>query len=389
MALVPLSYNARSLAVRWSSTLMTVVSIGATVAVVAGVLALEQGFSTLFKEAGREDVAVLLRPGATNEGMSGITRAKTDVMIKTLEEFATDPQGRPMAAAEMYLAVRMHKLGGGETNVPIRGVQPMSFEIVGEGLRVIEGRRFRQGTDEVIVSDKLGRRIRGCVLGEVIRINTTPFEVVGVFESDGPYGSEIWGDVDRLADALNRPVFNRVVGVVREGVDIEAFAERLKEHDTVPAMVQSERAYLAAQTRALSAILNVLGGFLAVVMGIAAVFTATNTMQAALAARSHEIGILLSVGFRPLGVFLSFMFEALLLGLLGGAVGVLIVWPLNGIETGATNFDSFTEVAFAFRLTPRVLVSAVVFAVGLGLCGGALPAWRAARLNPVDALRRH
>jgi putative ABC transport system permease protein len=154
-------------------------------------------------------------------------------------------------------------------------------------------------------------------------------------------------------------------------------------------MVQSERAYLAAQTQALSAILNVLGGFLAVVMGIAAVFTATNTMQAALAARTHEIGILLSVGFRPLGVFLSFMFEALLLGLLGGAVGVLIVWPLNGIETGATNFDSFTEVAFAFRLTPRVLVTAVVFAVGLGLCGGALPAWRAARLNPVDALRRH
>ncbi|MDP6763976.1 MAG: ABC transporter permease [Planctomycetota bacterium] len=389
MALVPLSYNARSLAVRWGSTMLTVVSIGATVAVVAGVLALEQGFSTLFSSSGREDVAVLLRPGATNEGMSGITREKAEVMIKTLGEFAADEQGRPLAAAEMYLAVRMRKLDGGETNVPIRGVQPMSFEIAGDGLRIREGRRFRQGTDEIIVSDRLSRRIRGCVLGEVIRVNTTPFEVVGVFEADGPFGSEIWGDVDRVADALNRSVFNRVVGIVGEGVDIDEFAERLEDHDTVPALVQSERAYLAAQTRSLSTILNVLGGFLAVIMGIAAVFTATNTMQAALAARSHEIGILLSLGFRPLPVFCSFMLEALLLGLLGGVAGVLIALPLNGIETGATNFDSFTEVAFAFRLTPRVLASAVVFALGLGLCGGALPAWRAARLDPVTALRRH
>ncbi|MAF66573.1 MAG: hypothetical protein CMJ84_13065 [Planctomycetes bacterium] len=389
MALVPLSYNARSLAVRWGSTLLTVVSIGATVAVVAGVLALEQGFSTLFSQGGRDDVAVLLRPGATNEGMSGITRAKAEEMIKTLGEFAVGGEGRPLAAAEMYLAVRMRKLDGGETNVPIRGVQPTSFEIAGDDLRISEGRRFRQGTDEIIVSAKLSRRIRGCTLGEVIRINTTPFEVVGVFESEGPYGSEIWGDVDRMADALHRSVFNRIVGIVSDGVDIEEFAERLEEHDTMPALVQSERAYLAAQTHALSTTLNVLGGFLAIVMGIAAVFTATNTMQAALAARSHEIGILLSVGFRPVPVFLSFMLEALLLGLLGGLVGVVIAWPLNGIETGATNFDSFTEVAFAFRLTPRVLGSAVIFAVGLGLCGGALPAWRAARLDPVAALRRH
>lgn len=388
MRLVPLSYNAKSLFVRKSSTLLTVVSVGATVAVLAGVLALQQGFETLFTNAGRDGIAVILRPGAVSEGESAFTPEDTRILVKSSNEIAAGPDGQPLASAELFLAVRLRKLDGGETNVPIRGVQQASFAVYGDDLRMVRGERFRQGTDEVIVGRKLTDRIQGCEIGQVIQLNTTPLRVVGVFETGGPFDSEIWGDLDRMATALERPVYSRVVARLNPDAILSDFSDRLEADPQVPAKALSERDYFERQTLALSTVLRGLGFFLALIMGVAAVFTATNTMQAALAARSHEIGILLSVGFRPFSVFLSFLFEALLLGLLGGAVGALATLPLNGIETGTTNFETFTEVAFAFRITPQVLGTAIAFSLVLGLFGGALPAWRAARLDPVEALRR-
>ena len=159
-------------------------------------------------------------------------------------------------------------------------------------------------------------------------------------------------------------------------------------HPQQPATVMTERAYLNKQKGTLSLLLFIVGGFIGVVMGVAAIFTAVNTMLSALAARTKEIGILLSIGYRPLAVFISFLFEATLLGLLGGVIGCILAIPVNGIETGTSNFDTFTEVAFAFRLTPQVLVTAVIFALILGVLGGAWPAFKAARLVPTDALRR-
>ena len=388
MALVPLSYNARSLLIRRSATLLTTLGIGATVAVLSGVLALQQGFETLFTESGREDLVVLLRPGATSEGESLISRERASILVKSTPEIADDERGMPLAAVESYLAVRRYKVGGGETNVPIRGVQPTSFVLHGDQLRIREGRRFVTGADEVIVGSKLPGRIRNCRLGDIVVLNTTPFRVVGIFEHDGPFSSEIWGDLERMAEALQRPAFNRVLAQLRPDAVIADFARRLESDQQTPAKAMSEREYLTSQTEALSVTLQLLGGFLATIMGIAAIFTATNTMLAALAARTHEIGILKSIGFRPVPIFLSFLFEALLLGLLGGLVGCLFALPLNGVETGTTNSQTFTEVAFAFRVTPRVLTTAVIFALLLGLIGGAWPAWRAACMRPTEALRR-
>jgi putative ABC transport system permease protein len=386
--LVPISYNLRSLFVRRSATLLTVLGIGATVAVVAGVLALQQGFARLYADSGREDVAVFLRPGATGEGDSIFSRDRGLRLMRNLPEAEADESGQPIAGMECYLAVRRYRVEGGETNVPIRGVQPASFTIHGDGLRILEGRAFDPGADEVMVGESLVGRIRGCALGETLRINTTPFRVVGVFESDGPYGSEIWGDLDRMLTALERYGPNRVVAKLPEGASVEPLTERLAADKEVPAKVLTERDYLSAQTEMLSAVLIFLSGFLGLVMGVAAVFTATTTMLSAIAARTHEIGILLSTGFRPLPIFLSFLFEALLLGLMGGAAGCLMILPVNGIETGTTNFQTFTEVAFSFRVTPTVLAVAVGFAIALGLLGGAWPALRAARMKPVDALGR-
>jgi len=388
VALVPLSYNLRSLVVRWSATSLTVLGIGATVAVLSGVLALQQGFETLFTESGRDDIVVFLRQGATNEGDSVFTLERAQILMKTLPELETPPGEAPLVSAEIYLAVRRNRIRGGETNVPIRGVQMRSFDIYGDGVRLIEGRRFGLGADEVIVGRKLVDRIQDCQVGRTLWLNTTPFKVVGVFASDGPFQSEIWGDRDRLAEALERPVYNRVVARLKPGIDLVDLAARMESDTQVPSKVMTERQYLSSQTQALSFVLRGLGLFLAVVMGVAAVFTATNTMLAALASRTYEIGILLSLGYRPYAIFLSFLFEAFVLGIAGGAVGCLLALPLNGVDTGAMNFQTFTEVAFAFRVTPEVMVTAVSFAMILGLVGGTWPALRAASLRPTEAMRR-
>ncbi len=388
MKLVPLSYNVRSLFVRRSSTLLTIVSIAATVAVLAGVLSLRSGFQSLFADGGRTDLAVFLRPGATSEGESAFSHDRVDQLVKSLGEIAVDDAGRPLASAETFLALRLRKLDGGETNVPIRGVQPRTFDLRAHEIRFVAGRPFAQGQDEIVVGSGLVERMRGCRLGDVLVVNTTPFHVVGVFENDGPFDSEIWGDAERMMEALERRNYSRVIAQIVPGTDMEALAERLADDKNVPAKVLTERDYLLSQTTNLTLTLSWLGWGLASIMGIAAVFTGMNTMLAALTARSHEIGILLSMGFRPFAIFFSFLFEAVLLSLLGGVLGCVLALPLHGIRTGTTNFDTFTEVAFAFRVTPDVLVQAVLFALALGLVGGAWPSWRAARLAPTHALRR-
>ncbi len=388
MALVPFRYTLRSLFVRRSATLLTVFGTGATVAVLAGVLSLNKGFEALFEEHGREDVVVFLRPGAQSEGESAFSDDRADILLKSTAEIATDATGAPLASAESFLAVRLRKNDGGETNVPIRGVQSATFAIRADEIRIVEGRAFEPGSDEVIVGRPAAKRIRNANVGDVLTLNTTPFRVVGVFEHDGPLDSEVWGDVERMRVALNRPVYNRIVAVLAPGANVAELSERLETDRQVPAKVQTERDYLKEQTGRLSGALQFLGFFLAVIMGTAAVFTGTNTMLSALASRVHEIGILLATGFRPFAISIAFLVESLLIGLLGGVVGCLLALPLNGVETGTTNWQTFTEVAFAFRVTPGVMIQAVMFSLILGLLGGLWPAVRAAGLTPTDALRR-
>jgi putative ABC transport system permease protein len=403
---VPLSYNLRSLLVRKSSTLLTVVGIGATVAIVSGVMALLMGFQSMFTAGGREDVAVFLRPGANNEGDSQFSRDRGLKLIKSVPEIRVGEAG-PIASMEAYLAVLLPPVRGGVTNVPLRGVQPMTFEIRRDELHIVDGRNFTPGSDELIVGRRLVDRIQDCHLDGVIVLNKTPFRVVGVFDHPGQFAGELWGDLDRLLTAMGRYGPNRVIAELQPGTDIGApdpvavmfqddppepapgsLAERLLSDTEVPAKVYSEEQFLASQTVMLTGMLGGLGLILGVIMGLAAVFTATNTMLSALAARTNEIGILLAVGYRPVPIFVSFLFEALVLGLLGGMAGCIMALPFNGVRAGTMNFQTFTEMSFAFRVTPLVLGVAIAFSLLLGLLGGALPAWRAARLKPTDSLRK-
>src|SRR5688572_3264023 len=400
--LVPLSYSLRSLFVRKSATALTLLGLAFTVAVLAGVLALRQGFVKLFDQGGRDDVAVFLRPGALSEQQSYFRENLGTRLINTVPEIAVDTGvegNRPIAALECATAVRLFKIGGSgkdETNVPVRGVQRASFQIYDQ-VQVIAGRKLDFGKNEAVVGWKLGDRIQDCKLGDVVMLNTTPFTIVGVHRSDGPFDSEIWCDYDVLKPALKRDGPTRVVArlkpEIRDDPDskvdrFDELAARLENDKEIPATVMTDRVYFQKQTEAMGFVLMAMGVALSVIMGIAAIFTATNTMLSAVVGRTHEIGILLSVGFRPFPIFLAFLFEAVLLGLLGGAIGCLLALPVNGIETGTTNWNTFTEVAFAFRVTPGVMLSAVVFSMVLGFVGGLIPAWRASRLEPTEAMRR-
>lgn len=389
MIFVPLGYNLRSLWVRKSSTFLTVFSIAATVAVLAGVISLEQGFTRIFSESGRRDIAVYWRPGAQDEGSSIFKPEYADVLIKNSPDIAQDEQGQPLAAAEMFLAILRDKTDGqGVVFVPIRGVQPMSFTINAERLRLVEGRSFAWGSDEVVVGRKLVDRIAHCRMDDVLMLNTTPFRVVGVIDDDGPFAGEIWGDLERLRVALKRDAYNRVIAKLRPDVDMEALRERQRRDKQVPADVYTELESNMRSTERLSRILTTLGLALATIMGVAAVFTGINSMLSAIASRTHEIGVLKSIGFPAGAIFASFLLESVLVGLVGGIVGCLASLPLNGIQTGAMNFNTFTDVTFAFRTTPTVLVTAVVFSLILGIVGGTWPALRAARMRPTEALRR-
>lgn len=389
MTLVPLRYPLRSLFVRLGPTLFSAFGIGLTVAVLGGVLALREGFSATLAENGRDDVAVYLRPGATSEGESVVRYPDDAAIIKTRPEVALDAEGRPLAAIESYLGVKLEKLDGtGTTIVTVRGVEEASFAIHGDRLRIVDGRALALGTDELIVGAPLSRRMKGCQVGGTVTLNVTPFKVVGVFEHEGGYESELWGDVERITAATQRPFRQRVIAKMRPGTDPAQVVASLAADKRLPVEMKTERAYFRSQTTANSGLLMLLATILTSLMGTAAVLGAVNTMLASLGARTREVGILMSIGYRGFPVFLSFLLEAAFIGVLGGVIGCMIVIPLNGIETSTTNWNTFTESAFAFRVTPGLLGRSVFLAVVLGLLGGAVPAWRASRMLPTEALRR-
>ena len=388
MRLIPLSYPLRSLLVRWSPSLFSALGIALTVAVLGGVLALREGFQSLLGETGREDVGVYLRPGATSEGESLVRYPGDANILKARPEIEAEANGTPLAACESYLGINLPKIdGSGTTIVTIRGVEEASLKIQGDRLRKVAGVWFHFGTDEVIVGRPLTKRLRHCEIGDTILFNVRPFKVVGIFEQDGSYSSEIWGDVVQITGALDRPWRQRFLAKLKPNTDLALVNEQLKKEKT-PLSVESERHYYGRQTTALGGVLLVLATILTTLMGTAAVLGAVNTMLAAVGARTREVGILVALGYRGFAVFVSFLIEAAAIGAVGGALGCILVLPLNGIETGTTNWNTFTEVAFAFRVTPALLGRAVFVAVVLGLLGGAVPAWRASRLAPTAALRR-
>jgi len=384
---LPLSYPLRNLVVRKSTTLLTALGVAMTVAVFAGVFSLRDGFQRAYDVGGRSDLGIYLRVGANAEGESGIGRDRVEILLDERPEIARKDDGSPIAAAETFLAVYMEQIGGGLTNVPLRGIQPLSLELHGERLRLADGRWMQWGSDEIVVGRPLTERMQNCRIGDTLVLNTTPFLVVGVYDLPGAQSGEVWGDVERMMEALDRQFFQRVIAQLREGTDLEAVAKELESDARVASKFLDERSYLKAQTGMLGGMLTMLATVLTVIMSLGAVVGSAITMSAAVSARTHEIGVLMAIGYTRAAVVLTLLLEAALIGLIGGALGLLLALPFDGLQTGMVNWNTFTDVSFRFDLTFTLAGKSFLLAFGLGLIGGLVPALRAASLKPVEALR--
>jgi len=383
---VPVRYHLRSLFVRRTATALTVLAVGFSVAILVLVLALARGFELSLAETGRPDNVIFLRKGATSEGESGLGRDVARTLLAR-PEIASAGDGSPQGSGEMYAGIALDRAGGGMTNVSIRGTVPAMLA-VRDGVRLLEGRMFRAGSEEVVVGKGLVERVKGCRIGGAITFAGRSMPVVGILDGGGGApDSEIWGDVEVLLQVFQRGGFSAVFARLAEPGSLPALTQALEVDPRLQVKVLAERDYFRQQAGMQSTIFRVMAYFLAAVMAVGAIFGSTNTLLASLAGRTREIGTLLALGYRPFQILLGFLLEAVGIGLMGGVAGVAIAWPINGVATGTTNWKTFTEQAFAFAITPDVVLQAVFFAGIVGVVGGVIPAFRAAFLPPTAALR--
>jgi putative ABC transport system permease protein len=385
---IPLVYNVRSVAQRPVATLTTAIGIGLTIAVLLAALALAGGFRSTVTAAGSPEKVVVLVNGADSEVMSWFGQDAAAIM-RANPGVAVGPGGRPEATFDMVATTNLPRVGQkGSSNLRVRGVD-LATVAVRVKPEIIEGRMFTPGSDELIVGRGIATRFENCKVGDHLRIQKRLLSVVGMFSAGGSaYESEIWGDGRALM-----PLFHRegvyAVGLLRMKVPsrYEAFKRELEHDPRLGVSVKREDLFYAEQSKTLTTLIRVLGIFVTVIMAIGALFGAANTMFAAVSGRTREIATLLVLGFSPGAVMLSFVVESVILALIGGVLGCVLALPINGITTSTTNFASFSEAAFQFKVTPQLMLIALVFSAVLGAMGGFFPALRAAHQPIARTLR--
>ena len=366
----------------------TVIGIAGVVAVLVGVLSMAAGFRQAMTVSSSPDTASVLRSGADSEMVSGFSREQTQIIADS-PGVARTAQG-PLSSAELFVIINLPKRSTGtDANVPLRGVEASAL-LVRDNLRIIQGRMFDWGKDEVVVGSGAAREFAGLDVGSSIKVGRYEWPVVGVFSANGAIcESEIWTDAKVLQAAYHRgDSFQSVRAKLTSPDAFQKFKDSLTSNPqlTVTASRQSE--YYAQQSEAMTRLITSLGFSIAFLMAIGAVFGALNTMYSTVAARTREIATLRALGFGGGAVVVSLMIESLLLALLGGVAGAsLAYFAFNGYHTSTMNFQSFSQVAFAFRVTPQLLLQGMSWAMAIGLIGGLLPAIRAARLPIAAALR--
>jgi putative ABC transport system permease protein len=385
---LPLYYNLRNVRVRWQLTLLAVGGIALVVAVFAVLMSMSEGFATALRTTGRSDNAIIVQRGSSSELTSGVPLADRH-MIEVDERVARDAGGTPLASPELVVVIGLPRKSDNQpANVTLRAVTPRAFEVRG-GVRVVEGRSFTPGLDEVIVGRKLLQRIKGLELGGSVKYQQKRFAIVGLFESSGgAFESEIWGDFDTFGAIFQRSAgSNSLVVRMKDPAVIPELDRWIRAQPQMQLQAVQERKYYQEQAGPLAKALTALAHFVAVIMGIGAVFGAINTMYAIVAARTREIGTLRALGFSRRAILAAFLIESVILAVIGGAIGCLLAFPMNGFSTGTGQTQSFSEIAFAFQITPGIVVTGMVFALLMGLLGGLLPALRGARLPITAALR--
>ena len=385
---LPLSYNVRNVRSRWQVSVLAVIGIGLVVTVFVALMAMRTGFERALRSTGTLGNAMVVQRGSASELTSWVPLAHRNKIVVD-SRVATGTDGRPLASPEIIVVGAMPRRSDGIlTNVTIRGVTPRSFEVRG-GIEIRQGRLFNPGLYEVIVGERIAQRISGLDIGATIPIQRHDWTIVGTFASrGGAFESEVWGDLDTMAEPLRRTGGSSSLAVrLKDPTTLDAFDTWIRDDPEMQLQAVEERKYYEDQAGGLSNTLLFLVGFVSFTMAIGAVFGAMNTLYAIVASRTREIGTLRALGFSRRSILLSFVVESVLLAMAGGALGCLLALPINGFSTASGQTPSFSEVAFAFQVTPDILIRGLVFATIMGLVGGLLPALRAARLPITRALR--
>lgn len=381
--------NLRSIPQRWGPSLVIVIGLAGVVAVFTALLAMAQGFTSTLQDAGRDDHAIVLRGGSGAELNSGFGGDTAD-LIRLGPGIRKGADGKPLAAGELMVITELYRRGETRTgsNVTMRGVEQASFALRPQ-LQIIEGRRFEPGLREVIVGAGVARQFEGVEVGQTLRMRGSDWDVVGVFEAGDANDSEIWVDAGSAQSAFNRGNGFSAMRVALESPQaIDTLREALAADPRLTVEVLNERSYYSKQTEGVRGQIMVLAVLVTAIMAIGAIFAALNTMYSAVATRTREIATLRAIGFGGLPVLVSVMLEAVLLSLLGGAIGAAIAWLLfDNLSVSTLNQGSFTQVVFAFQVSAGLVMTGLIIAVLIGFVGGLLPAVRAARLPVTTALR--
>jgi putative ABC transport system permease protein len=382
------SMNLRNVSQRLTSSVVALVGIAGVVMVLIGVLSISAGFRAVLTLSGARDVAIVLRSGATDEMGSGLSQEQTRIIADS-KDLARDAQG-PIASPELYVIVDIPlKRTVTAANVPLRGVGPHAPQLR-QNFRIVEGRNFTPGTFEVVVGRGASEQFAGLTVGNKLRWGTTDWTVVGIFEDRGSVAeSEVWTDATVLQGAYNRGTTYQSMRVKLTSPEaFQSFKDTLTKDPRLSVRMFTERDYYERQSRTLIALVSTIGATIAVLMGLGAVFAALNTMYSAVSTRTREIATLRALGFGSTPVVISVLAEALLIALAGGVIGALISYfAFNGVRASTMNFTTFSQITFAFTVTPPVLVLGVVYALILGLIGGLFPSLRAANLPITTGLR--
>lgn len=380
--------NLRNIPSRLGTSLVILIGIAGVVGVLVALLSMAKGFAATLASTGRDDRVIVLRGGANDELSSVIFRDQWEAIRQT-PGIATGTDGEPLAIAEKYILASVPRIGSPEpSNLVVRGTTARVFELRPE-TRLVEGRMFQPGLYEVVVGRSAQGQFANLRRGERVAIRDGDWTVVGVFDSGGDvHESEIWADLETLMAAAKSPVMGSVTAQLESADAFQAFKDTLTTDPRLTVKVLREPTYYASRSKALTNMVNVLGYGVGVIMAIGALFGALNTMYAAVSTRTVEIATLRALGFGGTAVVVSVLIEALLLALAGGVLGAGIAYVVfNGYSVSTLNFQTFSQVAFAFAVTPELLWQGILWALTIGFIGGLFPALRAARLPIVDALR--
>jgi putative ABC transport system permease protein len=384
---IPITYNIRNLRLRLGATMMTALGIALTVAVAVFIMALLAGLKRAFVSSGDPLNVLVIRKASQTELQSGVDRDAFQT-IKYLPGIAKDNSGEPLASGEVVVVIVIpRKDNSGETNVTVRGMSPIGFELR-PNIKLVEGRWFNTGQREIVVSKSIRNRFRNASLGDELFFGKGKWKVVGVFDGgETAASSELWADVNQMAADFERSAgLSSVLVHATDAVSAQALKNRMNDDQRLALDAYMEPDYYAEQTKS-GAPIQFVGTVVAFVMAIGSCFAAMNTMYAAVAYRSREIATLRILGFSRPSIITSFVAESVLLALLGAAVGLVLMLPFNGLTTGTGNAMTFSETVFSVRITLGVMITAIVFAVTMGLFGGIAPAWHASRKEILAALR--